>query len=75
MSLQFSADSDSKHKPGIQPAGFCSGKRERNCRVNDKGIKNEHGVWFIPAGKKQPPAHFFDLKEAPNRVTPLGRKN
>ncbi len=71
MPLEFSADADSKHRAGIQHAGACSAKQERNCRVNDKGIKNEHGVWFIPGGGRnpKPPAHFWDMKQAPRTVT------
>ncbi len=67
MPLEFSADADSKHRAGIQQAGACSGKQERNCRVNDKGIQNEHGVWFIPGGRRnsKPPARFWDIKQAP----------
>jgi len=74
--IQFSASAIPKHIAGIQPAGACSGyngkpipyfSRETNCRVFDKGIQNDYGVWFIPAkgSKEQPPSHFWNLKEAP----------
>ena len=81
MPLEFSADADSKHRTGIQPAGACSGKHEKNCRFNDNGIKNEHGVWFIPGSGKiqreKPPANFKDIKKAPlgNQHGKIGNSN
>jgi hypothetical protein len=44
--MQFSADAFAKHSSGIQPF-FCR-DQESDCRNNDKGIQNKHGVWFIP---------------------------
>jgi hypothetical protein len=69
--LQFSADAFAKHAPGIQNRGACAGNQEKNCRVNDKGVQNAHGVWFIPGGGrgsqvgKNPPGEFWNMKCAP----------
>jgi hypothetical protein len=73
MPLQFSAEAFSKHRAtGIQPAGACAGDLEANCRI-DSGIKNAHGVWFIPFGRhERPPANFWDMKEAPKTVISSG---
>jgi hypothetical protein len=44
----------------------CAGKEEKNCSQNDKGVKNQHGVWFIPSRWQQnPPGEFWNMKCAP----------
>jgi hypothetical protein len=65
--LHFSADASAKHAPGIQVQGACSGRQEKNCRNNDRGVQNAHGVWFIPGGrgKQNPPGEFWNMKCAP----------
>ena len=71
--MQFSADTSAKHLAGIQTRNFCAGNRQEDCAANDGGIRNKHGVWFIPAkdgnsavGKK-PPAEFWNMKCFPRR--------
>jgi hypothetical protein len=62
--LNFSADTDSKHQPGLQPKFACkTAEKKENCRVNDNGIKNQHGVWFIPGdGITAPPPKFDNFR-------------
>jgi hypothetical protein len=65
--MQFSADAFAKHGSGIQNRSACAGNQERDCRVNDKGIRNAFGVWFVPGqgGRNNPPADFWSMKCAP----------
>jgi hypothetical protein len=74
--MHFSADAFAKHTPGIQSYNFCGvGKvQERDCRNNDKGVKNHFGVWFIPGGPAgdNPPYEFWQMKCPPQ--TPLQEK-
>jgi hypothetical protein len=69
--MQFSANTFAKHGAGSNFAA-CHG-RENDCRINDKGIQNKHGVWFVPnqavneSGNmmphgRLPPASFWNLK-------------
>jgi hypothetical protein len=75
--MQFSADAFAKHNAGFQSNNLaivasCRGQ-ESDCRNNDKGIQNKHGVWFIPnqgiiqPGSmgpvgRLPPSTFWNLK-------------
>jgi hypothetical protein len=69
--MQFSADAFAKHGIGNNFAA-CRGQ-ESDCRNNDKGIQNKHGVWFIPNQRinepgnlgpfgRLPPPSFWNLK-------------
>jgi hypothetical protein len=68
--LNFSASTHAKHVPGIQVKGACKKHlwdETEDC-IKDKGIMNQHGVWFIPDrfSNSTPPAIFQDLKFVPH---------
>jgi|LauGreDrversion4_2_1035121.scaffolds.fasta_scaffold1160897_1 hypothetical protein len=69
--LKFSADTFAKNLPGVQDRIACAGAaNEKDCRVNDKGFRNSHGVWWIPgdgAGNR-PPQDFWNKRCAPDPV-------
>ncbi len=68
--LNFSASTHAKHFAGIQPKWACKNHEKEDC-IKDKGIVNQHGVWFIPNPRPnhkyfRPPAIFQDLKFVPH---------
>lgn len=71
--LNFSSGTNSKHPPGIQPVAACkSPEQEADCRINDNGIRNQHGVWFLPGQTSAPPPEGFqDLKYVYGRKMPV----
>ncbi len=69
--LSFSAGTHSKHPAGIQPVGGCQGPQQVQDCINDKGIQNRHGVWFIPGKVSTPPAGFQDLKYVVGKKMPV----
>jgi hypothetical protein len=75
--LKFSADTFAKNLPGIQDRIACAGAaNERDCRVNDNGVQNAHGVWWIPGGSagSTPPPSFWGRRCAPAPVA-MGARN